>query len=142
MDRRRVDMLRTVEDPACHGCSSALSILSVIYSSRVLCAFSSTPSTSPPLMFPTTVHSYIDDFSLFAIGADTTDALCESLSVIQLHLQSIGMNIDPSKLELVRFSQRHHPHLHRPLVTENLTIMLSLTVRQLSIFFDTKLPFH
>ena len=96
-------------------------------------------------MSPTTVRLYIDDFSFLVICTDTmdtTDALHESLSDIQLHLQSIRMNIDPSKLELIHFSRRHHPHLHRPLVTENLTITPSLTVRWLGIFFDTKLSFH
>ena len=120
-------------------------ILSVIYSSPALTALATNPSISPLLMYPTTVRSYIDDFSFLAIGAnttDTTDALRISIQDIVTELAAIGMTIDPSKSELIHFSRRQDPHLLRPLVLPDGSINASPVVRWLGIFFDQKLSFH
>lgn len=120
-------------------------ILSVIYSSPVSRALSATPSLSPLLLYPTTVRSYIDDFSFLAIGADTTDttdALRLSLSDIQEQLHAIGMTMDPAKSELIHFSRRRDPHLLRPLILNDAVIPASPVVRWLGIFFDPTLSFN
>lgn len=121
-------------------------ILSVIYSSPAsVRALSSDLSLSPLLLYPTTVRSYIDVFSFLAIGADTTDttdALRQSLSDIQTHLHDIGMSIDPTKSELIHFSRRRDPHLHRALILDNTIIPASPVVRWLGIFFDPTLSFN
>lgn len=87
-------------------------ILFVIYSSPVLRHLAAEPSSTPLLLYPTTVRSYIDDISFLAIGADTTDttdALRESMTDVHTQLATIGMTVDPTKSELIHFSRRRDP---------------------------------
>ena len=121
-------------------------ILSVIYSSPVLNALSNSPSRTPMLLYPTTVRSYIDDFSFLAIGADTEDtveALKHSFHHITTHLANIGMKFDPTKSELIHFSHRHSDQLSVPLViSPSFSITPNDTVRWLGIVFDSRLTFN
>ena len=120
-------------------------ILSVVYSSTVIRTLSTSPSLTPLLLYPTTVRSYIDDVSFLAIGADTEDttsALQQSFLDIERGLAEIGMNLDPTKSELIHFSHRHHDDLTLPLyISSTLSIYPSSTVRWLGIFFDSRLTF-
>ena len=104
------------------------------------------PSKTTLLLYPTTVRSYIDDVSFLAIGADTEDtvtALQQSFLDIERGLASIGMNLDPTKSELIHFSHRHHDDLALPLdIPNSITISPSSTVRWLGIFFDSRLTFN
>ena len=121
-------------------------ILSVVYSSTVIRSLALSPSRTPLLLYPTSVRSYIDDVSFLAIGADTEDtstALRQSFLDIEHGLAKIGMNLDPTKSELIHFSHRHHDDLSFPLqITPTFTISPSNTVRWLGIFFDSRLTFN
>lgn len=126
--------------------------LTCLYTSEVLEPFNANPILSG-LDIPCGACAYIDDFGFLAISDslhDNTAILKASMTKAVSLFGSIGMSLDPDKLDLMHFSWRTRPKgtpdRSPPLVTKigdlPITLHVPPVIRWLGFYLDRKLMFN
>ena len=128
--------------------SPASPILSCLYSSEVIETFNRS-FISSGLSIPISLRSYIDDVGFLAISDSLEEnviTLKATLNKAQLLFTSIGMKINPDKLDLMHFSNRRghnsSPSLSAIINGQQVTISPPKFIRWLGFYFDRKLTFN